>query len=177
MPQLSGEKKADRFWFAAWEANTQSRCGWDAGPARQFPALAVAGDASGADGRLKKRTGFGSHPGRQKLKPDAAGTQVRHDNFPLAVAGDASGADGRLKKRTGFGSHPEGAKTQARCGRGVTSASDLRRPVQRLWPENTATMQKEMASPASWFARFLSIFPRRYVRRSELIDCIKREKR
>jgi hypothetical protein len=29
-------------------------------------------------------------------------------------------------------------------------------------------MQKEMASPASWFARFLSIFPRRYVRRSEI---------
>jgi len=54
----------------------------------------------------KKRTGFGSHPGRQKLKPDAAGTPVPHDNFPLAVAGDASGTDGRLKKRTGFGSHP-----------------------------------------------------------------------
>src|SRR5438477_11671658 len=42
----------------------------------------------------------------QKPKPDAAGTPVPHDNFPLAVAGDASGTDGRLKKRTGFGSHP-----------------------------------------------------------------------
>jgi hypothetical protein len=58
----------------------------------------------------KKRTGFGSHPGRQKVKPDAAGTQVPQDNFPLAVAGDASGTYGRLKKRTGFGSHPEGQK-------------------------------------------------------------------
>src|SRR5207249_4680363 len=71
-------KKADRFWFAPWEANTQTRCG---------------------------------------------GTQVRHDNFPPAVAGDESGTDGRLKKRTGFGSHPEGAKTKARCGRSVSSAS------------------------------------------------------
>src|SRR5213080_2450474 len=66
----------------------------------------LRGDASGTDGRLKKRTGFGSHPWRQKLKPDAAGTPVPHDNFPLAVAGDVSGTDGRLKKRTGFGSHP-----------------------------------------------------------------------
>jgi hypothetical protein len=73
----------------------------------------------------KKRTGFGSHPGRQKLKPDAAGTQVRHENFPLAVTGDASGTDGRSKKRTGFGSHPERAKTQARRGRGVSSPSDF----------------------------------------------------
>src|SRR6184192_2620938 len=63
-------EKADRFWFAPWEAKTQARCGWDAGSARQFPA-GSRGDASGTDGRLKKRTGFGSHPGRQKPKPDA----------------------------------------------------------------------------------------------------------
>jgi len=39
----------------------------------------------------KKRTGFGSHPGERKPKPDAAGMQVAHGDFSLAVAGDASG--------------------------------------------------------------------------------------
>src|SRR5207237_459074 len=54
----------------------------------------------------KKRTGFGSHPGRQKLKPDAAGAPVPHDNFTLQVEGYVSGTDERLKKRTGIGSEP-----------------------------------------------------------------------
>src|SRR6267154_4551719 len=36
------------------------------------------------------------------------------------------------KKRTGLGSHPEEAKTKARCGRSVSSASDFRCQVQRL---------------------------------------------
>src|SRR5207237_6302522 len=35
------------------------------------------------DGRLKKRTGFGSHPGERKAKPDAAGMQDVHGDFLL----------------------------------------------------------------------------------------------
>src|SRR5947208_7858586 len=35
------------------------------------------------DGRLKKRTGFGSHPGGRKAKPDAVGMQVVHGDFLL----------------------------------------------------------------------------------------------
>src|SRR5207244_1816037 len=35
------------------------------------------------DRRLKKRTGFGSHPGERKAKPDAAGMQVVHGDFLL----------------------------------------------------------------------------------------------
>src|SRR6266576_2497675 len=35
------------------------------------------------DGRLKKRTGFSSHPGGRKPKPDAAGMQVVHGDFSL----------------------------------------------------------------------------------------------
>ena len=89
-----------------------------------FP-VAVAGGCEWHGRRLKKRTGFGSHPGRQKLKPDAAGTHVRHDNFPVASRGGCEWHRRRSKKRTGFGSHSEGTKNQARCGRGVSSASDF----------------------------------------------------
>src|SRR5438876_6314509 len=53
--------------------------------------------------------------------------------------------DDRLKKRTGFGSHPGERKTQARCGWDVSSASTFRRHVQLLKPQDTATIQKEMA--------------------------------
>src|SRR6184192_4371207 len=99
-------EKADRFWFAPWEAKTQARCGRDAVPARQFPA--------------------GSRGGCE-----------RHRRA--------------IEKADRFWFAPWEAKTQARCGRRVSSASDFRRQVQRLWPEDTATIQKEMASPASSF--------------------------
>src|SRR5437868_9981421 len=56
-----------------------------------------------------------------------------------------------IEKADRFWFAPWEAKTQARCGRSVSSASDFRRQVQRLWPEDTATIQKEMASPASSF--------------------------
>src|SRR5947208_12484186 len=59
--------------------------------------------------------------------------------------------DGRLKKRTGFGSHPGERKTQARCGWDVSSASTFRRHVQLLKPQDTATIQKEMAWSVSPF--------------------------
>src|ERR1700688_5051443 len=41
-----------------------------------------------------------------------------------------------------------GAKNQARCGWDVSSASTFLRHVQLLKPEDTATMQKEMACSA-----------------------------
>src|SRR2546429_5219703 len=59
--------------------------------------------------------------------------------------------DDRLKKRTGFGSHPGERKTQARCGWDVSSASTFRRHVQLLKPQDTATIQKEMAWSVSPF--------------------------
>src|SRR5437016_12434512 len=37
------------------------------------------------DDRLKKRTGFGSHPGGRKAKPDAVGMQVVHGDFSLEI--------------------------------------------------------------------------------------------
>ncbi len=58
------------------------------------------------DGRLKKRTGFGSHPGERKPKPDAAGMQVAHGDFSLESREMRAASRRRLKKRTGFGSHP-----------------------------------------------------------------------
>src|SRR2546421_281117 len=99
MSQLSGEKKADRFWFAPWEAKTQARCGRGAGPRTTIP-------------RWQSR-GYERH--RRAIE--------KADRFWFA---------------------PWEAKTQARCGRSVSSASDFRRQVQRRWPEDSATMQKEM---------------------------------
>src|SRR5205807_9670067 len=66
-------EKADRFWSAPWRAKTQARCGWDAVRARQFLAGVAGGCERHSDGRLKKRTGFGPHPGGRKTTPDAAG--------------------------------------------------------------------------------------------------------
>src|SRR6266481_2713423 len=141
------------------------------------------------DGRLKKRTGFGSHPGGRKPKPDAAGMQVAHGDFSLesremraasrravekadrfrfapwrektqarcvwdasrarrfltGVAGDASRIQTAIEKADRFRFAPWRAKTQARCGWDVRSASTFRRHVQRLKPQDKATIQKEMA--------------------------------
>src|SRR6266576_161458 len=105
-----------------------------------------------SDGRLKKRTGFGPHPGERKPKPDAAETPVAHGDFLPESRGVASGIrEGRLKKRTGFGPHPEGQKPKPDAAGISASASTFQRHVQLLKPEDTATMQKEMASAASPF--------------------------
>src|SRR5437660_12406334 len=37
------------------------------------------------DGRLKKRTGFGSHPGERKAKAEAGGMQDVHGDFSLGL--------------------------------------------------------------------------------------------
>src|SRR6266699_3240235 len=97
----------------------------------------------------KKRTGFGSHPGGgenpSQMRP---GRKSCTAISRWSRGGCERHLDGRLKKRTGFGSHP-GGKTQARCGRDLSSARTFRRHVQLLKPEDTATMQKEMAWSAS----------------------------
>ncbi len=57
-----------------------------------------------------------------------------------------------IEKADRFWFAPWVQKTQARSGWDVSSANTFRRHIQLLKPEDTATMQKEMASPASVFA-------------------------
>src|SRR5207302_3052498 len=69
-----------------------------------------------SDGRLKKRTGFGSHPGERKPKPDAAGTQVAHGDFSPESRGMRATFRRAIEKADRFWSAPWKTKTQARCG-------------------------------------------------------------
>src|SRR5213080_1264830 len=103
------------------------------------------------DGRLKKRTGFGPHPGERKPKPDAAGTQFAHGNFSPESREMRAAFRRAIEKADRFWSAPWRAKTQARCGWDMSSASTFQRHVQLLKPGDTATMQKEIASSASAF--------------------------
>src|SRR5439155_12418106 len=68
------------------------------------------------DGRLKKRTGFGSHHGGRKPKPDAAGMQVVHGDFSLGSREMRAGFRGANEKAYRVWFAPWSAKTQARCG-------------------------------------------------------------
>src|SRR6266705_3319368 len=68
------------------------------------------------DGRLKKRTGFGSHPGGQKPKPDAAGMQVVHGDFSLESRWMRAASRRAVEKADRFWFAPWRAKNQARCG-------------------------------------------------------------
>src|SRR5438876_327059 len=68
------------------------------------------------EGRLKKRTGFGSHPGERKAKPDAAGMQDVHGDFLLGSR-EMGGASRRaVEKAVRFGCAPWRAKSQSGCG-------------------------------------------------------------
>src|SRR6266851_5396240 len=69
-----------------------------------------------SDGRLKKRTGFGSHPRERKPKPDAAGTQFVHGDFSLESRGMRAAFRRTIEKADRFWFTPSRAKTQARCG-------------------------------------------------------------
>src|SRR6266571_2648489 len=84
-------EKADRFWFAPWRAKhpPQMRLGcktcmaisrWSRGGCERHP-----------DGRLKKRTGFGSHPGELNTHPRCGWDARRAWRFLAGVAVDASG--------------------------------------------------------------------------------------
>jgi len=128
----------------------ETACGFDSGPGREPRELAIdeANRMPPSCGR-KKRTGFGSHPGERKPKPDAAGTQVAHGDFSPEARGCERAFRRAIEKADRFWFAPWRAKTQARCGGGVSSASTFRRHVQLLKPEDTATVQKEMAWPTS----------------------------
>src|SRR5205814_6958351 len=59
-----------------------------------------------SDGRLKKRTGFGPHPGGRKTKPDAAGTQVVHGDFSPESRGRRATFRRAIEKADRFWSAP-----------------------------------------------------------------------
>src|SRR5208283_1422941 len=69
-----------------------------------------------SDGRLKKRTGFGPHPGERKAKPDAVGTQFTHGNFSPESREMRAAFKRAIEKADRFWSAPWRAKSQARCG-------------------------------------------------------------
>src|SRR5207244_1782472 len=138
-------EKAEGWRSVDWRAKSQARCGWDASRAGRFLA-GVAGDASGIQtggrksGQVLVRTLESEKPSQMRLGCKTCTAisrwgRGRCERHP----------DDRLKKRTGFGSHPGERKTQARCGWDVSSASTFRRHVQLLKPQDTATIQKEMA--------------------------------
>src|SRR5437879_5904324 len=68
------------------------------------------------DERLKKRTGFGSHPGERKAKPDAAGMQDVHGDFSLGSREMEGAARRAIEKADRYRFALWRAKSQARCG-------------------------------------------------------------
>jgi len=64
----------------------------------------------------KKRTGFGSHPGGRKAKPDAVGMQVVHGDFLLGSREMRAASRQAIEKADRFWFAPWRAKSQARCG-------------------------------------------------------------
>src|SRR5437870_2307226 len=71
------------------------------------------------DRRLKKRTGFGSHPGGRKAKPDAVGMQVVHGDFLLGSREMRAASRRAVEKADRFWFAPWRAKnpSQMRLGR------------------------------------------------------------
>src|SRR6266513_1410212 len=90
----------------------------------------------------KKRTGFGSHSGERKPKPDAAGTQVVHDDFSPASRGRRAAFRGGIEKADRFWSAPWRAKTQARCGRDASRARRFLAGVEGEASENQTAVRK-----------------------------------
>src|SRR5437016_12935616 len=68
------------------------------------------------DWRLKKRTGFGSHPGGRKAKPDAVGMQVVHGDFLLGSREMRAASRRAVEKADRFWFAPWRAKSPARRG-------------------------------------------------------------
>src|SRR5258708_38762848 len=68
------------------------------------------------DGRLKKRTGFGSHPGGQKPKPDAAEMQVVHGDFSLESREMRAASRRAVEKADRFWFAPWRPKTKPDAG-------------------------------------------------------------
>src|SRR5437773_11722805 len=68
------------------------------------------------DERLKKRTGFGSHPGGRKAKPDAVGMQVVHGDFSLGSREMRAASRLPVEKADSVWFAPWSAKSRVRCG-------------------------------------------------------------
>src|SRR5437667_12544742 len=83
----------------------------------------------------KKRTGFGSHPGGRKAKPDAVGMQVVHGDFLLGSREMRAASRQAVEKADRFWFAPWRAKSQARCGWDASRASNFRPcvPVDKRW--------------------------------------------
>src|SRR5207253_9886582 len=83
------------------------------------------------DGRLKKRTGFGSHPGERKAKPDAAGMQDVHGDFSRGSREMRAASRRAVEKANGLRFAPwRGSKpSQMGMGRGVCEYVPLIRRV------------------------------------------------
>src|SRR5260370_38895521 len=81
---------------------------------------------------MKKRTGFGSHPGGQKPKPDAAEMQVAHGDFSLGSREMRAASRRAIEKADRFWFAPWRAKTQARCGWDASCARRFLREVAEL---------------------------------------------
>ncbi|PYU45856.1 MAG: hypothetical protein DMG54_04870 [Acidobacteria bacterium] len=77
--------------------------------------------------------------------------QVVHGDFSLESREMRAASRPAIEKADRFWFAPWRAKTQARCGWDVSSASTFRRHVQLLKPQDTATIQKEMAWSVSPF--------------------------
>src|SRR5207253_11365729 len=71
------------------------------------------------DERLKKRTGFGSHPGGRKAKPDAVGMRVVHGDFSLGSREMRAASRRAVEKADRFWFAPWRAKSQGKRGLGA----------------------------------------------------------
>src|SRR5437879_2971612 len=122
-------EKADRFWFAPWggENPSQMRPGCKSCTAISRRSRGVCEWHS--NGRLKKRTGFGSHPGERKSKPDAAGTQFAHSDFSPESRGMRAAFRRAIEKADRFWFAPWGAeeRRQRQAGRSSCTAISRRR--------------------------------------------------
>src|SRR5438876_11438266 len=83
------------------------------------------------DGRLKKRTGFGSHPGERKAKPDAAGMQDVHGDFLLGSREMRAASRRPIEKADRFRFAPWRAKSQVQNG-WVSELGKLFQPVRTV---------------------------------------------
>src|SRR5260370_38502422 len=80
----------------------------------------------------KKRTGFGSHPGGQKPKPDAAEMQVAHGDFSLGSREMRAASRRAIEKADRVWFAPWRAKTQARWGWEGSAAEALLRKAREV---------------------------------------------
>jgi hypothetical protein len=156
-----------------WRLQTK-RCCNHAG----FSLISSNSGAATFNGKHKKRTGFGSHPGWRKRQASGGsgrgaaalcGALPRSRQTPKLRT-----FNGKHKKRTGFGSHPEWRKRQAsgRSGRGAAAPCGAE-SQSRQTPELLTFNGKRKKADRFWFASGKiktnpSTISHGYVRSSEL---------